>query len=205
MITVFLIGNIASGKSTAAQYLEHRGARRIDLDVLAKELYVPGSEVVGRIVQEFGSDVIDEHGRVRTSVLAARAFTGAASTARLESIVYPALASRLEKLLNEPCDAPLTIVEVSAPASFADSFRLADSILAITAPCSVRRERAVSRGMSVEDFDARSSVQPSESSLRAMATLVISNDAGSEELYRKLDRWLSKICPQLAPDGGSHA
>lgn len=205
MITVFLIGNIASGKSTAARYLEACGARRIDLDVLAKELYVPGSKIVREIAREFGSDVIDERGSVITSALAARAFKDAEATARLESIVYPALTERLEELLNGPCDAPLTIVEVSAPVSFADSFKLADAVLAITASRSVRRERAISRGMKPEDFDARSSVQLSESSLCALATSVISNDAGSEELYRKLDRWLSKTCPQLVSNGDAHA
>lgn len=205
MTTVFLIGNIASGKSTAARYLEACGARRIDLDALAKELYVPGSKIVQEVAQEFGSDVVDERGAVITAVLAARAFKDADATARLESIVYPALTERLEELLNSPCDTPLTIVEVSAPASFADSFKLADAVLAITASRSVRRERAISRGMRSEDFGARASVQLSENSLCAMATSVISNDAGSEELYRKLDRWLSMTCPQLVPNGDAHA
>lgn len=205
MTTVFLIGNIASGKSTAARYLEACGARRIDLDALAKELYVPGSKIVQEIAREFGLDVVDERGAVNTPVLAARAFKDADATARLESIVYPALAERLEELLNSPCDAPLMIVEVSAPASFADSFKLADAVLAITAPRSVRRERAISRGMRPEDFDARASVQLSERALCAMATFVISNDAGSDELNRKLDLWLSMTCPQLVPNGDAHA
>ena len=51
MITFFLIGNIASGKSTAARYLERRGAMRIDLDQLAKDLYQPGSAVVDAIAE----------------------------------------------------------------------------------------------------------------------------------------------------------
>ena len=43
MFTVFVLGNIASGKSTACRYFESRGAMLIDLDELAKSLYVPGS------------------------------------------------------------------------------------------------------------------------------------------------------------------
>ena len=41
MFTVFVLGNIASGKSTACRYFESRGAMLIDLDELAKSLYVP--------------------------------------------------------------------------------------------------------------------------------------------------------------------
>ena len=36
MFTVFVLGNIASGKSTACRYFESRGAMLIDLDELAK-------------------------------------------------------------------------------------------------------------------------------------------------------------------------
>ena len=46
MFTVFVLGNIASGKSTACRYFKSRGAMLIDLDELAKSLYVPGSDVV---------------------------------------------------------------------------------------------------------------------------------------------------------------
>ena len=54
MFTVFVLGNIASGKSTACRYLESRGAMLIDLDDLAKSLYVPGSDLVGALAEEFG-------------------------------------------------------------------------------------------------------------------------------------------------------
>ena len=49
MFTVFVLGNIASGKSTACRYLESHGAMLIDLDELAKSLYVPGSEIVNAL------------------------------------------------------------------------------------------------------------------------------------------------------------
>ena len=46
MFTVFVLGNIASGKSTACRYLESHGAMLIDLDELAKSLYVPGLSLI---------------------------------------------------------------------------------------------------------------------------------------------------------------
>ena len=54
MFTVFVLGNIASGKSTACRYFESRGAMLIDLDELAKSLYVPGSDIVNALADEFG-------------------------------------------------------------------------------------------------------------------------------------------------------
>lgn len=60
MFTVFVLGNIASGKSTACRYLESHGAMLIDLDELAKSLYVPGSDIVNALAEEFGWDILDE-------------------------------------------------------------------------------------------------------------------------------------------------
>ena len=59
MFTVFVLGNIASGKSTACRYLESHGAMLIDLDELAKSLYVPGSDIVNALAEEFGWDILD--------------------------------------------------------------------------------------------------------------------------------------------------
>ena len=208
MITVFLIGNIASGKSSAARYLESRGAYRIDLDQECKELYVPGSSLVRRIALEFGGDVLDECGCIRPPVLAERAFADAASTARLEAIVYPALIERLRVLLASLEDRldvhSLVIVEVSAPSSFSEAFSLADAVLAIAAPFKVRRDRALLRGMSEADFDARAAIQPSEVTLRSLATSVIENTGTEAEFHCALDAWAASLRSESNEIGGAH-
>lgn len=207
MHTVFLIGSIASGKSTAARYLERCGAHRIDLDAVCKSLYVPGSELVVALSRTFGDDILDEAGAVCPRILAARAFSDAASTARLEALVYPALEDRLRALLaglRQDIDAPsLVIVEVSAPKSFTDAFALADEVLAITAPYEVRRARACARGMELTDFEARDAVQLSDAELCALASTIIENVGDDTALYAALDAWLERTCPALL-SGGAH-
>ena len=91
MFTVFVLGNIASGKSTACRYLESHGAMLIDLDELAKSLYVPGSDIVNALAEEFGWDILDGEGGIRRNVLAARAFASPDTVARLNGIVHPVL------------------------------------------------------------------------------------------------------------------
>ena len=199
MFTVFVLGNIASGKSTACRYLESRGAMLIDLDDLAKSLYVPGSDLVGALAEEFGWDILDEEGGVRRSVLASRAFVSPDSVARLNGIVHPVLIDQLSLRILDPvcCTVsspryPFAVVEVSAPTGFEDAFGLADEILVISAPLAVRRERAIHRGMDSSDFDARSVCQPGEASLCNLATTVIDNAAGDDSLYEQLDAWLAR-------------
>lgn len=196
MYTVFMIGNIASGKSTASRYLKGLGARRIDLDAMAKDLYIPGSALVLDIADVFGWDVLDENGCIRSAVLAARAFGTPDQIKRLNDLVHPVLLKQLSSILLPVncCSTvipsfPLTVVEVSAAASFTDAFGLADEVMAITAPVEVRRLRAVERGMSEEDFDARAACQPTEEELCSLASIVIDNTAADDSLFRALDDW----------------
>ena len=198
MFTLFVIGNLASGKSTAARYLASRGARRIDLDQLAKDLYVPGSDVVAALADAFGSDILDENGAVRTRVLAERAFATPEQTHTLNDIVLPLVYERLNNMLL-PCACmaterslpALTVVEVSLAREFSYAFPLADEIMAITAPLEVRIARAVERGMSEDDAENRAALQPSEEEPCGLANTVIDNTAGDDSLFLALDEWLA--------------
>lgn len=210
MFTAFVIGNLASGKSTATRYLASRGARRIDLDQLAKDLYVPGSEIVESLVDAFGADILDEGGYIRTKVLAERAFAIHESAHQLNSIVLPVVYDRLNNLLLpstctvEDDASTFTVVEVSLAQEFTYAFNLADEIIAITAPADIRRMRAIERGMSAEDFDARAALQPSEDELCSLASLVIDNAAGDDSLFAALDAWMADkgLLPgQMSLDG----
>lgn len=198
MFTIFMLGNIASGKSTATRYLERRGALRIDLDELAKGLYQPGSEVVAELADEFGWDVVASDGGIRREVLAARAFATPDATERLDAIVHPRVLEQLAlRLLPANCCTvvqpafSVAVVEVSAPQGFSDAFSLADGIIAITAPRELRRRRAIGRGMLGEDFDRRAEVQPSEEELVALADEAIDNSAADDSLFRALDAYLA--------------
>lgn len=199
MFTVFVLGNIASGKSTACRYFKSRGALLIDLDELAKSLYVPGSDIVNSLAEEFGWDILDEQGGIRRNVLASRAFVSSDAVARLNDIVHPVLIEQLSLRILDPvcCTVsfpryPFAVVEVSAPTGFEDAFGLADEILVISAPLAIRRERAIHRGMEPSDFDARSACQPDEASLCSLATTVIDNEAGDNSLFEQLDAWLAR-------------
>lgn len=199
MFTVFVIGNIASGKSTAARYLAQQGGRLIDLDQLAKDLYQPGSDVVDELCEAFGREVLDEDGGINTKALAQVAFATPESVATLNGIVHPRVLQQLGDLLVPPycCTAaeptnPFTVVEISVAADFVQAFPLADEIIAITAPLDIRRDRAIARGMTGDDFDQRAAAQPTEDELCAMASYIIDNTLADDSLFIALDEWLAQ-------------
>ena len=213
MFTAFFIGNIASGKSSATRYLASKGAVRLDLDQMAKELYVPGSALLGSLSDEFGADVLDEEGCVRNAVLAERAFATPERSARLDAIVYPALLDTLKDVLADLDTGHIDpgnfiVIEDSNAVGFKESLVLADEVVAISASPAIRRERALGRGMALEDFEARAAVQPSDEELCSFADTIIDNSSSVEELERQLDAWMRErgigLCAtRIVRPGGS--
>lgn len=196
--TTFLAGGIASGKSTVARLLHDRGAWLCDLDQVSREVLEAGSPVLESIASEFGDDLVDrDTGELNRGELAARAFATPEDTARLEAIEMPAIRERLAAILTSSscsgAEPKLTIVEVSLLDRVEDLLPLADDVLVVTTPLALRRERAIGRGMTGEDFDARAARQPSDEYLRAHATHVIENDRDAAALEAAVGMWWLKV------------
>lgn len=198
MRCAFLAGGIASGKSTVSRLLREKGAWVVDLDQVSRDVLQPGSPLLDELSAEFGDDIVDgQTGELNRGLLAKRAFASAETTERLEQIELPAIRERLAQVLTTSCCATtapaLTVVEVPLLDRVEDMFSLADDILVVVAPMDLRRERAVGRGMTAEDFDVRVSKQPSEDYLRAHATHVFDNSGNEEALRKQVDLWWSRV------------
>ena len=194
MKKIILIGGIASGKSTVGKELERLGARRIDLDQVSRDVYASCSEVVRRIAERFGSDVVDEKtGELRRDLLASRAFASAAATADLEAITHPAITNHLLEIVGEleGSDEPpaACVVEIPLPDRVPDMLSWADEVICVSCPIAVRRMRAVLRGMDPADFDRRAALQPTDDELARMATVDIPNDGDKAKLLAQVHLW----------------
>lgn len=179
MKVIFLIGGIASGKSSVARELERRGAVRIDLDQVSRDVLAPGSSLVGRIADAFGPDMVDAKGTLNRRLLAQRAFASAEETERLEAIELPAIRDELTMrldLLKKGANVPdLVVVEVPLPDRMGEMLGLADAVVCVSCPRDLRRERAIGRGMDSSDFDRRADRQLTDGQMAALADIVIDN------------------------------
>ena len=66
MLKVALYGGAGSGKSTVAELFAELGTPIIDADVIARELVLPGSPQLQKIVAVFGSKIIKNNQLDRT-------------------------------------------------------------------------------------------------------------------------------------------
>ncbi len=99
MIKIGLTGNIASGKSTVAKVWQKMGAKVIDVDELAHDLYQPKTRIWQQVVKVFGKDILNDNNTISRAALGSKVFADNKKLAKLDRIMYPAIVKELEKQL----------------------------------------------------------------------------------------------------------
>ena len=105
--TVALTGGIASGKTLISDEFAKLGVAVIDTDVIAHSLVEPGQPSLKEIESVFGSNVIDDTGRLKRRELRSLIFSDPVKRKKLESILHPkirqAAAEAIAKVTSAYC------------------------------------------------------------------------------------------------------
>jgi dephospho-CoA kinase len=203
MYVLALTGGLGAGKSTAAEVLRDLGAVVIDLDDVAKTLLDEAQVVRDAVTEAFGADLAGPNDRIDRALLAKRAFATNESAELLDSITHPAVLAAVAGALDtlalqgEPPRAVVLVVPLLAESPL--FLEPVDAVLAISAPEDVRIERAVTRGMSLEDAERRIARQAGDAERREIADYVIENDGDLEAFRRELVAfWETEIASREA-------
>ena len=194
MQVIVLTGGLGAGKSTAASFFRDRGAVVIDLDDVAAHALVPGSLLLDTVAAEFGGpDVLYADGRLDRPALARAAFATPEATRRLNALVHPAVIREVGPSISElrllPDPPPFVVIEVPLLVEAPVFAEIADHVVAIVAPESVRLARAVASGLSEEDARRRMRAQATDAERAELADVVIVNDGPLERLTSSLERF----------------
>ncbi len=96
--TFGLTGGIASGKSTVARCLADLGAKVIDVDVLGHQLLQPQFPAHQKVVEQFGSGVLDPSGNIDRKKLGALVFADREKLRVLNTLLHPLIIQKSEQL-----------------------------------------------------------------------------------------------------------
>ena len=88
---VGLTGGIATGKSTASKLLKAKKLPVEDADLVAREVVMPGTPALAKIVKRFGPSVLLPDGSLDRKKLGNIIFNDPARRRELNSIVHPAV------------------------------------------------------------------------------------------------------------------
>ncbi|XP_070712307.1 bifunctional coenzyme A synthase-like isoform X1 [Pempheris klunzingeri] len=96
-----LTGGSGSGKSSIARQLEALGAVRIDCDKLGHEVYQPGTAAYHRVLEEFGSDLLNEDKTINRRALGSKVFGNKERLKALTDIVWNEIALLVKNIISQ--------------------------------------------------------------------------------------------------------
>jgi dephospho-CoA kinase len=189
-LRVGLTGGIASGKSTASQWLREAGFEVIDADQIVAELYQPGGEGAAVVRALFGPGMLDESGAVDHAKVAARVFSDPDTRIALEKAIHPLVRKRFVEITAASQGVVILEATLLVEAGYAPGF---DLIVTVEAPCELRFERAVERGMNRETAEARLLAQGDGERRREAAHRVIDNSGDEAHFHRQVDELIEEL------------
>lgn len=197
MKTLLVTGGIGSGKSAVCAFLRERGIPVYDSDAAVLRLYDEDPALLPSLERLFAVPLRTPDGRLDRKKLAALIFSDAARLRALESVVHPAVLRDFTAWRDRHAAAPFVVME-SAIALEKPLFNgVYDAVLLVTAPESVRLERACRRdGSDPEAVLSRMRTQHFDLS---RADAVVNNDLDLSALRRRTDIALKLLSLQPVP------
>lgn len=183
---VALTGGLASGKSSVARRFEELGVPVIDADVVTRRLVEPGTPALAEIVDAFGADVLDGHGRLDRARMRERVFDNDAERSKLESILHPRVREAMQAFASSS-DAPyvLFVIPLLVETNQAGTM---DRVIVVDAPRALRTARAAARDGSLpETIAAMLDSQATRRDRLAVADAVIENTGDFATLRERVD------------------
>ena len=188
MILVGLTGGIGAGKSTVSTLFAERGAVIVDGDVVARDLQSPGSPVLDRMAERFGSQIILDDGSLDRPAVAKIVFNDKEALKDLNGIVHPAMQAEITRQIEAQRDTDRVVV-LDFPLLGENPRKDLRATIVVDIPVEIAVGRLVEqRGMDEDDARARIASQVSREQRVETATHVLDNSGDVDALGRQVDQ-----------------
>ncbi len=193
MHTIGITGGVGAGKSTILNYLkEQYHAYLIVADELAKELELPGHPCYDKLVEAFGTDILDAEGFIDKKAFAGVIFSDPESLRIANSIIHPEVKEEILKRLHEQEEAGTELFVLEAALLIEEKYdEILDELWYIYTDDAVRSERLKeSRGYTDEKIRSIMQQQLSDEEFRRHCKVVIDNSKRPEDTFVQIDKVL---------------
>ena len=110
VIKVALTGGIASGKSLVSDLLEIHGCKIIDLDVISREVVMPGTEGLQELVDTFGKSILSSDGSLDRKNLRDVLYKKGRNRALIEQILHPKILHKMKAMMDDYHEGVMIVV-----------------------------------------------------------------------------------------------
>ena len=110
VIKVTLTGGIASGKSLVSDLLEIHGCKIIDLDVISREVVMPGADGLQELIDTFGKSILLSDGSLDRKNLRDVLYKKGRNRALIEQILHPKILHKMKAMMNDCHEGVIIVV-----------------------------------------------------------------------------------------------
>lgn len=198
-LLIALTGGIASGKSAVADRFAALGVPVLDTDQIARDIVEPGTPALKKIVDAFGSEVLDADGKLDRRRMRERVFANAEERARLEAITHPAIREELARRSAQAGGSyQIHVIPLLVETQRAKEY---DRVLLVDCPEEDQINRLIARdGPTEEQAHAILAAQATREQRLAAADDVIVNAGTLEDLQRFVEALHRKYLSLAAGD-----
>lgn len=198
VLWIGITGSIGTGKSTFSEILREKGFFVLDADVLAKRNLEKTSSAFGKIVAEFGSEILDSQGNIDRAALAQIVFSDRERLEKLESITHPEIRIVVDKEKDEHKKNNQKYLFYDVPLLFEKNMdKSFDLVVMVTCSSENQIKRIKARNnWSDEEIKKRLAVQLPLAVKESRAHVLINNDGDKAQLEIEVGKfivWLGTI------------
>lgn len=197
-----ITGGVGCGKSAVMDMLKNEfGAEVILADNVGHEVMNPGMEAYFQIVGHFGSEILDDDGKVDRKKLGGYVFNNKEELLYLNSIIHPAVKKRILGMIDkiqadckEKGRQQQPLIAIEAALLLEDNYdAVCDKVIYVYADEKSRRQRLKeSRGYSDEKTDSIMNNQMSEEEFTKRCDDVLDNSQNLSVTYNNLKKIVDK-------------
>jgi dephospho-CoA kinase len=184
-----LTGGIGAGKTATCACFGRQGFRVLSADRLAHEVLMR-PDLLRRIQQRWGDEVITENGLPDRELIAERVFCQPTELAWLESQIHPVIRAEWQAAMADPSQDWLVEVPLLFEKAWEGDF---DVTVAVVCDPKVQRRRLLERGWTPGQIDARLACQLPMAEKAARAHHVLTNDGSLETLEAQVRELVGRL------------
>ena len=190
MLKVGLTGSIAVGKSFVCECFRELGCHILDADQTAREVVAPGTEGLRRVVQEFGSGILNAEGKLNRKHLAFIVFADDGRRKLLNSIVHPLVIEVQDDWIREHEISDPDGVAIVDAALMIESggYKRFDRIVVVWCEPAIQLKRLMLRdNLTLPEARTRIDTQLPQDEKKRFADHLIDTSNGLEETRHRVD------------------
>ena len=109
-LKVALTGGIASGKTLVSDLLGIHGCHIVDLDVIAREVVLPGTEGLKELIEVFSESILLTDGTLNRQYLRDELYKKGRNRAIIEQILHPKILQKMKVSMDEYKEGVMVVV-----------------------------------------------------------------------------------------------